>query len=76
METQTQPHTTAQPTPVRHSLARAVARAVKRRAQTQGAGTNDEEIYLLALITKEDAKDEKECKKNWVNTVKYYIMQQ
>ncbi|KTW25458.1 uncharacterized protein T551_03747, partial [Pneumocystis jirovecii RU7] len=45
-----------------HSLARAVARAVKRQVQTQGAGTNDEEIYLLALIAKEDAKDDKKCK--------------
>ncbi|KTW32232.1 uncharacterized protein T551_00914, partial [Pneumocystis jirovecii RU7] len=44
-----------------HSLARAVARAVKRQVQTQGAGANDEEIYLLALIAKEDAKDEGKC---------------
>ncbi|KTW25485.1 uncharacterized protein T551_03731 [Pneumocystis jirovecii RU7] len=63
METQTQPHTTAQPTPVRHSLARAVARAVKRQAKAaQGASVYEEEEYLLALIAKEDVKNDKKCK--------------
>ncbi|KTW32516.1 uncharacterized protein T551_00001, partial [Pneumocystis jirovecii RU7] len=42
--------------------ARAVARAVKRRA-AQGAGTNDEEeVRLLALIAKENYKNTDQCK--------------
>ncbi|KTW31112.1 uncharacterized protein T551_01185, partial [Pneumocystis jirovecii RU7] len=45
-----------------HSLARAVARAVKRQVQTQGAGANDEEIYLLALIVGKDYNVK--CKEN------------
>ncbi|KTW25550.1 uncharacterized protein T551_03689 [Pneumocystis jirovecii RU7] len=64
METQTQPHTTAQPTPVRHSLARAVARAVKRQAQqvVQGTSLYEEEEILLALIAGKDYKNDNECK--------------
>ncbi|KTW25514.1 uncharacterized protein T551_03713, partial [Pneumocystis jirovecii RU7] len=47
-----------------HSLARAVARAVKRQAQvTQGVqNVYDDEDYLLALILK-DKLEETECKK-------------
>ncbi|KTW25541.1 uncharacterized protein T551_03696, partial [Pneumocystis jirovecii RU7] len=47
-----------------HSLARAVARAVKRQTQvTQGVqSVYDDEEYLLALILKEDTMVELQCK--------------
>ncbi|KTW25517.1 uncharacterized protein T551_03711, partial [Pneumocystis jirovecii RU7] len=45
-----------------HSLARAVARAVKRRAQQVVKSVYDDEDYLLALILKEDAMVELQCK--------------
>ncbi|KTW26485.1 uncharacterized protein T551_03402, partial [Pneumocystis jirovecii RU7] len=57
METQTQPHTTAQPTPVRHGLARAVARAVKRQAA--GAQNSFDEEHVLALILNKDLEKTK-----------------
>ncbi|KTW27608.1 uncharacterized protein T551_02436 [Pneumocystis jirovecii RU7] len=44
-------------------MARAVARAVKRQAKAaQKASVYEEEDYLLALILKEDSKNEQKCK--------------
>ncbi|KTW25531.1 uncharacterized protein T551_03702, partial [Pneumocystis jirovecii RU7] len=50
-----------------HSLARAVARAVKRQTQAQGT-QDEEEVRLLALIAKKDYSDESKCK----NKIKEY----
>ncbi|KTW25559.1 uncharacterized protein T551_03682, partial [Pneumocystis jirovecii RU7] len=63
-QTQTQPHTTAQPTPVRHSLARAVARAVKRQTQVTQVvqSVYDDEDYLFALIAGKDYNNDNKCK--------------
>ncbi|KAG5513089.1 hypothetical protein PMAC_003407 [Pneumocystis sp. 'macacae'] len=44
------------------SSARAVARAVKRRAQAGAQNVYEDEEILLALILKEDAVDQKRCK--------------
>ncbi|KTW32228.1 uncharacterized protein T551_00910 [Pneumocystis jirovecii RU7] len=41
-------------------MARAVARAVKRQV-TGASGVDEEEVRLLALILKEDSKDDKKC---------------
>ncbi|KTW25522.1 uncharacterized protein T551_03706, partial [Pneumocystis jirovecii RU7] len=57
-----------------HSLARAVARAVKRRAAAaQGASLYEEEEILLALILKKDAMEEQKCEeklKKYCETLK------